>query len=104
MLLIGGHAVQGGKVSRLKKAQKWTKIAVDSAHKGIGLAQAVGGDKPEQKREPSLWIQLVKHYTQKHGITYKEVLSSAGGECPKYKAGRQTNTQHHQHFNSSIIF
>ena len=40
----------GGKISRSKKASKWTDFAVDTAKKGIGLAsmaKALGGAKPK---------------------------------------------------------
>ena len=97
-------AKTGGKVSRIKKANKWTEYAKDTINDGItigahgyeeykrltenplqkiaikAIESKMGGS---AKRAPSAWITFVKAYSKKHGITYGEALKKAGPEYRK---------------------
>jgi hypothetical protein len=97
----GGNA--SGKISRIKKANKWTGYADDTLRKGIDTAaygyksyktatnpitakitSMFGG----AKRPPSNWILHVKSYAQKHSIPYKQALKEAS---PSYKSMKAKN-------------
>ena len=94
----------GGKVSRIKKANKWADFSKDQISDAIALGahgyeeykrltenplqkiaikaieSKMGGS---AKRPPSAWIIFVKAYSKKHGITYGEALKKAGPEYRK---------------------
>lgn len=57
-------SMAGGKISRSKKAKKWTDYAVDTAKKGIGLAsmaKALGGAKPKMaKGSPEMKAHMAR--------------------------------------------
>jgi hypothetical protein len=74
--------VEGGKISRIKKAQRWESFAKDAAHDALDLGSKGKSIFGSAKKPPSPWIGFVKTYASKHGITYKEALSKAG---PAYK-------------------
>ena len=100
-----GGGNKSGKISRIKKAKKWTGYANDTARMGIdtarygyenfkeatnpvqaeakkaakGIAKMFGG----AKRGPSMWISHVKAFSKANNIPYKEALSKAG---PSYRA------------------
>ena len=100
-----GAGNKSGKINRLKKANRWIEFARDSAYDAIDLAdygyrkaKAAANPVREEakklakgvskmfggaKRGPSMWIQHVKAFRQKHNIPYKEALSKAG---PSYRA------------------
>jgi hypothetical protein len=99
-----GAGNKSGKISRIKKANKWRDFSVDTAYRGVdlarygyenfkeatnpvqaeakkaakGIAKMFGG----AKRSPSNWVMFVKDFSQKHNIPYKEALSKAG---PSYR-------------------
>jgi hypothetical protein len=105
-----GAGKKSGKISRIKKAEKWRDFSEDTAYKGVdvarygydqfkeatnpiqseakkaakGIAKMFGG----AKRPPSPWIQHVKAFSQKHNITYKQALKDAS---PSYKAMKAKN-------------
>ena len=83
-----GAGNASGKISRIKKAKKWTGYVDDTLRKGIDTA-AYGYTEYKKaknpisskitsmfggavKRPPSNWILHVKSYTQKHSIPYKQ--------------------------------
>jgi hypothetical protein len=87
---IKGGGNESGKISRIKKAKKWTGFADDTLRKGIDTAaygyteykkaknpisskitSMFGGN---VKRPPSPWIQHVKNYAKKKSISYKQAL------------------------------
>jgi len=79
------EALDGGKkkINRRKKAQAWTDFAVDTANKGIDIAQkvkALGAGKP---RVPNVWVSHVKKYAADHGVSYKEAMSQAKASYKK---------------------
>jgi len=99
-----GAGNKSGKISRIKKARKWTGYADDTARMGIdtarygyenfkeatnpiqaeakkaakGISKMFGG----AKRGPSPWISFVKDFSLKNGIPYKQALKEAS---PIYK-------------------
>ena len=91
------------KISRIKKANKWTDYADNTLRKGIDTA-AYGYKEYKKaknpisskitsmfggaKRPPSNWIIHVKDYAQKHSIPYKQALKEAS---PSYKAMKAKN-------------
>jgi hypothetical protein len=98
-----GGGNKSGKISRIKKANKWTGYADDTLRKGIDTAaygyksyktatnpitakitSMFGG----AKRPPSNWIMHVKAFSQKNNITYKQALKEAS---PSYKAMKSKN-------------
>jgi hypothetical protein len=98
----GGNA--SGKISRIKKAKKWTGFADDTLRKGIDTAaygyksyktatnpitakitSMFGG---AVKRPPSNWIMHVKAFSQKNNISYKQALKEAS---PSYKSMKAKN-------------
>jgi len=100
-----GAGNKSGKISRIKKAKKWRDFAVDSGYDGVDLArygyenfkEATNPIQAEAKkaakgiskmfggakRGPSMWIALVKKFSEQNNIPYKEALKAAG---PSYKA------------------
>jgi hypothetical protein len=101
---LTGSGNASGKISRLKKAKKWTGFADDTLRKGIDtaaygyteykkvknpisskIASMFGG---AVKRPPSNWIIHVKSYAQKHSIPYEQALKDAS---PSYKAMKAKN-------------
>jgi hypothetical protein len=98
-----GAGNKSGKISRIKKANKWRDFSNDTARMGIDTGrygyeqfqEATNPLKSEGKKaiksiskmfggakSPSPWIQHVKAFSQKHNIPYKEALSKAG---PSYR-------------------
>jgi len=78
--------IAGKGVNRMKKAQKWTDFSANTLDTGLNLAakaKMIAG----AKKGPSKWIQFVKLYAAKNGITYKEALSRAGPEYKKLSGG-----------------
>jgi hypothetical protein len=99
-----GAGNKSGKISRIKKAKKWTGFADDTLRKGNDTA-AYGYKEYKKatnpitakitsmfggavKRPPSNWILHVKSYAQKHNIPYKQALKEAS---PSYKAMKAKN-------------
>jgi hypothetical protein len=98
-----GGGNESGKISRIKKAKKWTGFADDTLRKGIDTA-AYGYKEYKKatnpitakitsmfggaKRPPSNWIMHVKAFSQKNNITYKQALKEAS---PSYKAMKAKN-------------
>jgi hypothetical protein len=98
--------VKSGGVNRLKKAQRWTDYSEDTAYKGVDLgaygyneynkaanplssavkSKLIGG----AVRKSSPWIEHVKAYVKKHGVTYKQALSKASETYKKSGAGYNT--------------
>jgi len=89
-----GSGNKSGKISRIKKAKKWTDSVDTSLQKCIDTA-AYGYKEYKKaknpisakvtsmfggaaKRPPNPWIQHVKAFSQKKNISYKEALSKAG--------------------------
>ena len=98
---LTGSGNASGKISRIKKANKWAKFSKRIVEDGMELGQkgldmfnkqkdrnspmgqlknAFGGN---VKRPSSPWILHVKSYAQKHSIPYKQALKEAS---PSYKA------------------
>ena len=82
-----GSGNKSGKISRIKKAKKWTNYAVHTANDGLDLAKKGKkifgfGLSAGSKRPPSKWIMFVKEYASKHNISYKDSLKQAG---PSYR-------------------
>jgi len=101
---LTGSGNKSGKISRIKKANKWTDYADNTLRKGIDTA-AYGYTEYKKaknpisskitsmfggavKRPPSPWIIHVKSYAQKHSIPYKQALKEAS---PSYKAMKAKN-------------
>jgi hypothetical protein len=103
---IKGGGKKSGKISRIKKAQKWTDFSKGVVEDGMELGQkgldmfnkqkdrnspmgqlksAFGGN---LKRPPSPWIQHVKAFSQKNNISYKQALKDSG---PSYRAMKAKN-------------
>ena len=101
-----GGGNKSGKISRLKKANKWAKFSKGIVEDGMELGQkgldmfnkqkdrnspmgqlksAFGGN---LKRPPSPWIQHVKAFSQKNNISYKQALKDSG---PSYRAMKSKN-------------
>jgi hypothetical protein len=101
-----GAGNKSGKISRIKKANKWAQFSKGIVEDGMELGQkgldmmnkqkdrqspmgqlktAFGGN---VKRPPSPWILHVKSYAQKHNITYKQALKDSG---PSYRAMKAKN-------------
>ena len=87
---LTGAGNESGKISRIKKANKWTGYVDDTLRKGIDTAaygyreykkaknpisskitSMFGGN---AKRPPSPWIQHVKAYSKKNNVLYKQAL------------------------------
>jgi hypothetical protein len=98
---LTGSGNKSGKISRLKKAKKWTEFSKGVVEDGMELGQkgldmfnkqkdrqspmgqlksAFGGN---VKRPPSPWIQYVKDFSKKHNMSYKLALKDSG---PSYRA------------------
>ena len=101
---LTGSGNASGKISRLKKAKKWTGYVDDTLRKGIDTA-AYGYTEYKKaknpisskitsmfggavKRPPSPWIIHVKDYAKKNSISYKQALKEAS---PSYKAMKAKN-------------
>ena len=101
---LTGSGNASGKISRLKKAKKWTGYVDDTLRKGIDTA-AYGYTEYKKaknpisskitsmfggavKRPPSPWIMHVKAFSQKNNITYKQALKDSG---PSYRAMKAKN-------------
>ena len=90
-----GGGNKSGKISRIKKANKWASFSKGIVEDGMELGQkgldmfnkqkdrqspmgqlktAFGGN---VERPPSNWILHVKSYAQKHNIPYKQALKDA---------------------------
>jgi hypothetical protein len=87
--------VEGGKVSRIKKAKKWESFAKDTAHDALNLGSKGKDIFGGAKKPLSSWVQFVKTYASKHGITYKEAMAKAG---PEYKQLKATSGGYHAAF------
>ena len=99
-----GYSKVGGKVSRIKKAKKWTSYVKDDVIKdsidlgsygfdaykkatnpvGHALKSAISGG---AIKKPSAWISFVKEFAQKNNMPYKEALKAASGPYKKLKSG-----------------
>ena len=96
---LTGSGNKSGKISRIKKANKWTDYADNTLRKGIDTA-AYGYTEYKKaknpisskitsmfggavKRPPSNWIMHVKAFSQKNNISYKQALKDSG---PSYRA------------------
>jgi len=79
------EALDGGKkkINRRKKAQAWTDFAVDTANKGIDIAQKVKALGAGKTRVPNVWVTHVKKYAADHGVSYKEAMSQAKASYKK---------------------
>ena len=108
-----GYALEGsgnksGKISRIKKAKKWTNYSVDTINKGMDLGQRgldmynkqkdrmvdkgkdafmglFGKGAEKVKRPPSKWIMYVKKYAADNNISYKDALKEAGASYKNSK-------------------
>ena len=101
-----GAGKTSGKISRIKKANKWAKFSKGIVEDGMELGQkgldmfnkqkdrqspmgqlktAFGGN---VKRSPSNWILHVKDYAKKNSISYKQALKDSG---PSYRAMKSNN-------------
>ena len=101
-----GGGNKSGKISRIKKANKWAQFSKGIVEDGMELGQkgldmfnkqkdrnspmgqlksAFGGN---LKRPPSPWIQHVKAFSQKNNISYKQALKDSG---PSYRAMKAKN-------------
>jgi hypothetical protein len=101
-----GGGNKSGKISRIKKANKWAQFSKGIVEDGMELGQkgldmmnkqkdrqspmgqlktAFGGN---LKRPQSHWIQHVKAFSQKNNISYKQALKEAS---PSYKAMKSKN-------------
>ena len=104
---LTGSGNKSGKISRIKKANKWTKFSKGVVEDGMELGQKrldmfnkqkerkspmgqlkSAFDGNVNKRPPSNWILHVKSYAQKHSIPYKQALKEAS---PSYKAMKSKN-------------
>ena len=100
---LTGSGNKSGKISRIKKAEKWRDFSDTSLRKGIDTA-AYGYKEYKKaanpitakitsmfggaKRPPSNWIMHVKDYAQKNSISYKQALKDSG---PSYRAMKSKN-------------
>ena len=99
-----GAGNASGKISRIKKAKKWTGYVDDTLRKGIDTA-AYGYTEYKKaknpisskitsmfggavKRPPSPWIMHVKAFSQKNNISYKQALKDSS---PSYRAMKAKN-------------
>jgi hypothetical protein len=106
---LTGSGNKSGKISRIKKAEKWRDFSDTSLRKGIDTAkygyeqykEAVNPVQTEAKKAvkgiaklfggakaPSPWIQHVKAFSQKNNISYKQALKDSG---PSYRAMKSKN-------------
>jgi hypothetical protein len=101
-----GGGKTSGKISRIKKAKKWTEFSKGVVEDGMELGQKgldmFNKQKERQspmgqlksafganvKRPPSPWILHVKSYAQKHSTPYKQALKEAS---PSYKSMKAKN-------------
>ena len=101
---LTGSGNASGKISRIKKAKKWTGFADDTLRKGndtaaYGYKEYKKAKNPISskitsmfggavKRPPSPWIMHVKAFSQKNNISYKQALKEAS---PSYRAMKAKN-------------
>ena len=97
-----GSGNKSGKISRLKKAKKWTGYADDTIRKGIDTAAYGYTEYKKAKnpisskitsmfggaKRPSNWIIHVKDYAEKNSISYKQASKEAS---PSYKSMKAKN-------------
>jgi hypothetical protein len=97
-----GAGNKSGKISRIKKANKWKNFSKEVVEDGLELGQK-GLDmfnKQKDRQSPvghvkrtfggvvkasSKWIMFVKEFASKNRINYKEALKAAGTEYRKLK-------------------
>jgi L,D-peptidoglycan transpeptidase YkuD (ErfK/YbiS/YcfS/YnhG family) len=97
-----GAGNKSGRISRIKKANKWKDFSKDVVEDGLELGQK-GLDMFNKQKDrnspmgqvkrafggavkaPSKWIAFVKEYASKNKISYKEALKAAGTEYRKSK-------------------
>ena len=82
--LLGELQAMGGKISRFKKATKWTKYAVDTADKGLDLASkavAIGG-KISRFKKATKWTKYAVDTADK-GLDLASKAMSLGGRKPR---------------------
>jgi hypothetical protein len=97
-----GAGNKSGRISRIKKANKWKAFSKENVEAGLELGQNGLDMFNEQKdrqspmgqvkkafggvvKRPSKWIMFVKEFAFKTGISYKEALKAAGLEYRKLK-------------------
>ena len=77
---------EGGKINRLKKANKWTKFAVDTATSGLGLAEQgkaiAEGGKVNRLKKAHTWTNFVVD-TSTSGLGLAEKAKSIAGGAKK---------------------
>jgi hypothetical protein len=83
--------MDGGKISRINKAERWTDYSYDTANKGLNLTRkgvkvykdvknpwsGVGAVGSGQKSKNNNWINHVKAFTQANNIPYKQAMTAA---------------------------
>jgi L,D-peptidoglycan transpeptidase YkuD (ErfK/YbiS/YcfS/YnhG family) len=97
-----GAGNKSGKISRIKKANKWKDFSKEVVEDGMELGQK-GLDMFNKQKDrqspmgqmkrafggvvkgPSKWIMFVKEFASKNKISYKEALKAAGPEYRKSK-------------------
>jgi len=97
-----GAGNKSGRISRIKKANKWKDFSKEVVEDGMELGQK-GLDMFNKQKDrnspmgqmkrafggvvkaPSKWIMFVKEFASKNGISYKEALKAAGPEYRKSK-------------------
>ena len=97
-----GAGNKSGRISRIKKANKWKDFSKSVVEDGMELGQK-GLDMFNKQKDrqspmgqvkrafggvvkaPSKWIMFVKEFASKNGISYKEALKAAGPEYRKSK-------------------
>jgi hypothetical protein len=97
-----GAGNKSGRISRIKKTNKWKNFSKEVVEDGLELGQKGldmfnkqkfrNSPKGQVKRAfgagvkgPSKWIMFVKEFASKNGISYKEALKAAGPEYRKLK-------------------
>jgi hypothetical protein len=77
---IVAHRMEGGKVNRKKKADKWLGFATDVADKALGYSQQLGG-KVNRKKKADKWLGFATDVADK-ALGYSQQL---GGKVNRYK-------------------
>jgi hypothetical protein len=88
--LLGELQAMGGKISRFKKATKWTKYAVDTADKGLDLAAkavAIGG-KISRSKKAKKWTGYAIDTADK-GLDLASKAMSIGGKISRSKKAKK---------------